>query len=257
MTDPRIAAVEDNLLRFFTLVGTDELFTLLPDDDVKAFTTDVPFPLFNAVIGARFSDENRARRTAEVADAMIANGLPWLWWASPSGMPDDAALAERGLSKHDTPGMYVALNGPVDPRSDIRIEEALGDGLDAFLLVFTGGFGMPDFVGPTMSDVVHRSFDPEKILNLVAWDGDRPVGCGSAVVDGATVGLYNIATLEEARGRGVGHAVTATLLNTGVARGCQQAILHASDMGRPVYERLGFAQVCTTPQYVWMPPAAP
>ena len=38
--------------------------------------------------------------------------------------------------------------------------------------------------------------------------------------------------------------------NAGIAN----AILHASEIGRPVYERLGFEEVCQTPQWIWMPP---
>ena len=256
MSDPRIAAVEDSLVSFYRLVGRDPLFTRLADDDVAGFTTDVPFALFNCVLDARFVDADRARRTAEVADRMVAHGLPWMWWATPSGMPDHGALLERGLHRSETPGMYVALDGPVDPRSDLRIEAVEGDGLDAFMDVFGRGFGMPDFVTEALDGVVRRSFDPQRIVCLVAWDGGTPVGCGSAVVDESTVGLYNIATPEEHRGRGVGYAVTAALVNLGVGRGCTQAVLQSSDLGRPVYERLGFEEVCPVPQYVWHPPTA-
>ncbi|RYP86876.1 GNAT family N-acetyltransferase [Nocardioides guangzhouensis] len=253
MTDPRTTAVEDNLVSFYRLVGRDPLFTRLGEDDVAAFTTQVPFALFNCVIDARFDDASRARRTAEVADRMVAHGLPWMWWATPSGMPDDHVLTERGLSRSDTPGMHVDLDGPVEPRSDLRIAEASGDGLHAFMEMFARGFGMPDFVTEALAVVVRRSFDPARIVSLVAWDGRTPVGCGSVIVDGTTAGLYNIATPEEHRGRGVGYAVTAALMNLGVGRGCTRAVLQSSDLGRPVYERIGFEQVCTVPQYVWHP----
>jgi GNAT superfamily N-acetyltransferase len=253
--DARIAPVEGNLVRFLTRVGGDPLFSLLPDDDVTAFTSDVPFHLFNCVTDARFAEATRASRTAEVADRMIEHGLPWLWWGTPSGLPDDAVLRERGLARGDEPGMYVALDGPVDPRSGLRMEPVTTDRLEWFLDVFGRGFGLPDFVVTAMDGVFTRTLDPAWIVNLLAWDGDVAVGCGSAVVDGATVGLYNIATPAEHRGRGIGYAVTATLMNHGRERGCVHAILHASAMGRPVYERLGFEQVCTVPQYVWQPPS--
>ena len=64
---------------------------------------------------------------------------------------------------------------------------------------------------------------------------------------------YNIATLEPARGRGIGSAVTAALLAEGRAGGRTASILHAWPLGLPVYQRLGFAAVCRMPQYVWVP----
>jgi GNAT superfamily N-acetyltransferase len=88
------------------------------------------------------------------------------------------------------------------------------------------------------------------VLALV--DGQAVAG-GSVWITGRTAGLYNISTLEAGRGRGLGHAVTAELMNLARERGCTHAVLHASEMGRPVYERLGFVEVCRVPQFVWMP----
>ena len=42
-------------------------------------------------------------------------------------------------------------------------------------------------------------------------------------------------------------------MNLARERGCTHAVLHASEMGLPVYERLGFVEVCRVPQFVWAP----
>ena len=97
------------------------------------------------------------------------------------------------------------------------------------------------------------AFDDEVLINVMATLDGRAVATGSGWVTGTTVGLYNITTLEEARGRGLGNAVTARLMDIARERGCTDAVLHASEQGRPVYERLGFTYVCDVPQYVWMP----
>ena len=96
--------------------------------------------------------------------------------------------------------------------------------------------------------------DPELFVHLLAWDDDVPVGCGTVFLHDGTAGIYNIAVPEQHRGRGIGYAVTAALMNVGVAAGCTNAVLHASEMGRPMYERLGFEEVCETPHWFWMPP---
>jgi GNAT superfamily N-acetyltransferase len=93
---------------------------------------------------------------------------------------------------------------------------------------------------------------PEAINVVGSLDG-RPVACGTAYLTGPTAGLYNIATLEDVRSRGVGYAVTTALMELARAAGAEHAILHATDTGRPVYERAGFVEVCQVPQYVWMP----
>ena len=57
---------------------------------------------------------------------------------------------------------------------------------------------------------------------------------------GDVLGVFNVATVPGARGRGVGRAVTLAALRDGAAAGCRMAVLQASEMGHPVYERLGF-----------------
>ncbi len=45
-------------------------------------------------------------------------------------------------------------------------------------------------------------------------------------------------------------AMTARVAADGVAAGCDVAILQASDMGRPVYERMGYRRVVQYMGYV-------
>ena len=74
-------------------------------------------------------------------------------------------------------------------------------------------------------------------LLLPISDGE-PV-CTSALVRNADVaGIYFVATLEDFRGRGA--AVTWEAARDGIEHGCRFASLQASELGRPVYERMGF-----------------
>ena len=64
-------------------------------------------------------------------------------------------------------------------------------------------------------------------------------GPGSSA--GVTVYLSNLVTLPEHRGRGHAGAIFTALLDWGRDQGADRAELHASEAGRPLYERLGFA----------------
>jgi len=70
----------------------------------------------------------------------------------------------------------------------------------------------------------------------------RPVATATAFVGHGFVGVYAVATLEVARGRGYGEAVTwaATLCRPDLP-----ATLQASEMGKPVYERMGYRTATT------------
>ena len=71
----------------------------------------------------------------------------------------------------------------------------------------------------------------------------EPVVSGLGWRTGRTAGVYSIATVPSARRRGYGAAMTARVVADGVAAGCDVAALQASEMGRPIYERLGFRTV--------------
>jgi GNAT superfamily N-acetyltransferase len=53
-------------------------------------------------------------------------------------------------------------------------------------------------------------------------------------------GVYWVATLAEARGRGLGGRLMHAALAEGRERGCDISTLEATKLGRPVYERLGY-----------------
>lgn len=249
-----MAAVEGNLIAQFRLLAATEHVQALPDDDVIAYTSDVAFPLFNAISGAQFAPGTEARRTAEVLDHFLARGLPFLWWATPSTLtPEmDAVLRSRGLAPSAEPGMHVPLTAPLDPRTPPGVEVVVSPVTPELVDVMTAGFGFPDLVSEPLLHALASVPDGTAFHVLARLEGE-PVSAGSVFRTGSIAGIYNIATVASARRRGTGYSVTATLMNVARERGCTEAVLMASAMGRPTYERLGFVEVCQTPQYVWVP----
>ena len=145
MTDPRVSAVEENLLTQFELVAASGIVTPLPDTDLVAYASDVPFPLFNVISGARFAAGAEAGRAAEVVDGYLERGRPFLWWATPSTMtPEtDAVLRSRGIEPSPEPGMHLALDEDVDPRTAPGVEVSVSGPTPELLDVMVAGFGFP------------------------------------------------------------------------------------------------------------------
>ena len=73
--------------------------------------------------------------------------------------------------------------------------------------------------------------------HFVGYVDDRAVAAGSGFAGESLVRVDNIATLESERGRGYGLAITAAAASIDSSK---PATLIASDLGRGVYERLGF-----------------
>ena len=71
----------------------------------------------------------------------------------------------------------------------------------------------------------------------------QPVATALLAQTDETAGIYNVATLAEYRGRGFGEAATWAAVGEGARRGCTHSVLQSSDLGYPVYSRMGFVDV--------------
>jgi GNAT superfamily N-acetyltransferase len=103
------------------------------------------------------------------------------------------------------------------------------------------GFGMPEDL--LRAIVAMDTWQRPGNAVYVGYTDGEPVTTGLGVRTGPTIGLYNIATVEHARRRGLGAAMTERIAVDGVAEGCAVAVLQASAMGQPVYRRLGYRTV--------------
>src|SRR5437763_12257578 len=76
---------------------------------------------------------------------------------------------------------------------------------------------------------------------VVACQHERVTGVACSVSFGATGWIGNVAVDPGARGRGLGTAVSEAALAWLGQAGVTTMLLTATDLGRPIYERLGFA----------------
>lgn len=136
--------------------------------------------------------------------------------------------------------MYPLAVEPHDVGLDLRRVRD-GAGIEDHVQAAAAGFEMSE-------DLLRRIVRPG-ILEapgttvFVGYHDGEPVATGLGIRTGRTIGVYNIATVPTARRRGFGRAMTAHVVAEGAAAGCDVAVLQASDMGRPIYERMGFRTV--------------
>jgi GNAT superfamily N-acetyltransferase len=227
-------------------------------DGVTLMSTKLPVRLFNQVLISGDDATDDALRTAIAA---VRERTP-TWVANLRVGIDDRFLAvvhELGLVPLSLdpwmPGMAMwplpaSPMVPVPGDHEIRrITDAAG--LADHVIAAAAGFGMPaEWLEGLMGEAILD--DPGASVYVGYTDG-VPVTTGLGVVTGRTIGVYNISTVPEARQRGYGAAMTMRVVDDGVAAGCDVAILQASEMGKPIYERLGFRTVV---DYVgWADPA--
>lgn len=76
----------------------------------------------------------------------------------------------------------------------------------------------------------------------IALLDDQVVATSMVYYDGETAGLYHIATDSKHRGKGIGKQITSAPIEAAMAKGYETIVLFASDLGLPVYKKLGFEQ---------------
>jgi predicted N-acetyltransferase YhbS len=94
--------------------------------------------------------------------------------------------------------------------------------------------------GPTVGGLVAFPRDSPHGDVLVAERGDRSVGGVCCASFGPTGWIGALGVLPDERRRGVGRALAEAACERLRARGARTVLLFATDMGRPLYEAMGF-----------------
>ncbi len=252
-------AVKANLLAFFERLPQSRVAEFHEGHGLLRWRTPIAHPWFNGVLAQRPGTGADGSLIRETQAYFREHGVAAMtWWLDPDLQPSDwePQLAAHGF-RYDasTPGMaaqLAALNGDLKRPDDFRIvpvedRAALRVWTDTFM----AGYGLPpafanDF-GQMMGDL---GFDLPLRSYLGYLDG-RPVTASTLHLAAGVAGIYNVATLPEARGRGLGAAITLQPLREAQALGYHVGILQSSEMGFKVYQRLGFRQVCAVDHFYW------
>ena len=214
-------------------------------DGVVRAETGLPVPPFNGVW--QRADAVTPGAVLAAVDDTASRGLPWNVQLRPGYDSSlDAALAERGLAvTADIPFMVLTSQPTVSTELTFRTVVTYDD-VGHHVRLLEEAFGMP----PALT----RGAFPMALLFLpgvTVWLGelDGEVVTTALSVDvGSGVGIFNVGTPEEHRGKGFGAAVTAHAVR---AASAPTAFLQSSPLGESVYRRLGFEVVEHWRQ--WMP----
>ena len=252
-----VAAIEANMFEFRALLGRMPGAAWHDEGDVLWLISRVPHYVFNSVFSARFEPEEADALIEEVLAPYKARKTPLAWWTGPASRPPDLGerLMAHGLVHHgDLAGMAVDLGELAVPAvpAGLSVVAVRDEGaLREYTRVFET-FGLPEAVGGAYSGLyadlgIRQGMPWVRYLGL--WRGE-PVAIAEIFMGAGVVGVYGVATIERARRRGIGTALTAVSLLEARRRGYRVGVLHGAEMGRGVYRRLGFRPYCTLSQSV-------
>lgn len=89
----------------------------------------------------------------------------------------------------------------------------------------------------------HEGLSADNVAAFLAHMGDEPVAIAMTIVSHGVAGIYWVGCIEDARGKGLGRAMTAVATNAGFDLGAHMASLQASTMGEGIYAAMGYRTV--------------
>lgn len=255
----RAADVErNNFAAMRTIVGNLSSAWIRERHGIELFSTGIPFFLTNGMLGGSISATDAGPVVDDCMREMKGIGLPFCWMTGPSPSALAPLIESAGLRPIPMPGMWMALDRLAPPPAPpgVEVRELLDEReLIPWAHALSRGFGLPLAISLPFADAVRSAgLGPQSPLRpFAAFEGEEMVATSLLVPETRTAGIYNVSTAEEARGRGIGAAVTHAALDAGRSAGLESATLLASQMGLRVYERLGFQTCCTFTVYAWSP----
>ncbi|ASW55662.1 GNAT family N-acetyltransferase [Plantactinospora sp. KBS50] len=130
----------------------------------------------------------------------------------------------------------VVFRAGATPGTRVRRADAAES--DRYTEILAQGFETP--AGVFGSLMGGRVLDADPMTGYLAETSGQPTGTGFGVLGPGVLGVFNIAVVPSARGRGLGRAITETVLRDGFAAGAEAAYLLPSAVGRGLYESMGF-----------------
>ncbi|MCC7451303.1 MAG: GNAT family N-acetyltransferase [Anaerolineae bacterium] len=255
-----IAAHIENFAAFWSTYGCAPGSELTDTPAITSFITGIPFPLFNGVLRAKLTPETVDPAITSVVERFKARRVPAFWWLSPITAP--ANLADS-LAKHhfvfagNTPGMAADLQSmswdrPLPSGLSIMLVED-SELLKTYLLTLARGAEVPESIYEMLLKAEAGAVAPPnaELLRYIGFLNGAPVATAAMVLCAGVAGIYAVATLPEARGRGIGSALTLYPLRQAYERGYRIATLQASQMGFPIYHKIGFKTVFNFALYMW------
>jgi len=252
------ARMDASLAAFWGAYALAEGSQLEEFPDASFFYTPIPLSLFNTVILRGRESASIDAVVGGVAKYIAEQGRPVLWRMSPTAVSNEvrAQLERHGLQPQGhQPAMLADLSElPPPPQvNGLKIETVEGrSGRHDWAWLTCDAFELGSDVREAMS-ACEAAIPETKFISQPRYTGyldGKPVAVGSLVMAADLAGVYAVATLPEARNRGIGTAMTLHAMAEGKLNGAKSAVLQATEMGRPIYERIGFSTVFEYEMYL-------
>jgi hypothetical protein len=171
-----------------------------------------------------------------------------------------AALANGFVEFGNAPAMVLERRLPdaVPPPGVRLVRVETDEHAGQFAAVMAAAYqslGMPVDVAPAVIGP-GVLIAPHIVSVLAQLDDGTPAAGAMCIFTHGVAGIYWVGTVPAGRGKGLAELCTRAAGNAGFDMGARIAALQASEMGEPVYRRMGYVEVTRYPTIVRFEPPA-
>lgn len=251
--------IEQHLIKHWMYLKQTEGSVYVDEADFKYIAA----PPYNRVLYADWLNRGTKDQEMEInrlLEQYDGEGDPLMWIIGPSTKPSDIdrTLTKMGFEHlQNWTGMAIHLTGhsfKKNDRDDFEFKQVTSaEDLKKWVDVYIDGYQKPaagkEAIFNRFGQIIHKK-QKEYRLYLGLYKGE-PAVVGTLFLDGDIAGLYCIATASDMRRKGLANVYLQNLLSEACKQGATHCILHATEAGKPAYEKLGFRLHCAFQVYLY------
>ncbi len=252
-------AMEANLRQSFRVLAEGRPHADIAElDGVSIASLGAAFQMFNAAflnspVPDRRSLEERLVRAGRL---FASRCIPWSFWICEDWL---ARSAKRALTNTcESADLRPVAEMPAMVTDSLRERSRLGRrdrsrpaleirrAIDVQTLRDFRAIGSVCFHVPPawFGEVFNDTMPARDFICWVGYRDDVPIATAATVVSDGVIGVYNVATIPEERGKGYGEAITRYAIES-ASHGAvfRHIILQSTTHGQRLYKRLGFREI--------------
>jgi GNAT superfamily N-acetyltransferase len=254
------AAIKANWENYHYCLGRSPSVELSIGRYLTWLITNMPDHFMNLVVCTQLPSEG----IDELIDGALTHfrslNIKKLSWLAKEGVP--ATEIKKYLLAH---GLTFSESFATEMAADLRslpddlprpiglriVPVVAGKTLRQWIHVASIGFGVREEFEKVWYDFFVEAVFDTRFRTYLALLNGQPVGTSQLFLSAGVAGIYNVTCIPEARGQGIGAAVTLAPLLAAREMGYYISILQASQQGSRVYRRLGFQDYGKLSVYLW------
>ena len=222
--------------------------------------TNMPDHFMNLVVCTQLPSEGAEELIDSAMTHFKSLKIKKLSWLAQEGVPATEIkkyLLAHGLTFSESFATEMAADLKSLPDNlatpvGLRIVPVVGgETLKQWIHVAGIGFGVREEFEDIWYDFFVEAIFDMRFRTYLALLNGQPVGTSQLFLSAGVAGIYNVTCIPEARGQGIGAAVTLAPLLQARKLGYCISILQASQRGYSVYRRLGFQDFGKLSVYLW------